>query len=211
MEEKKGSKYSLNLKPLLISNPQKRQEKTNTDRFFSNKRSHISNQKSLLTENATIFPLTTYRSSLKSLQFFDAKTEAPNTQRDKSTSIHKKSSRFPSVGSNYSDFTIKNNHIFNHHIQTINQHEKKKLNLIAGRTSGSSFHFKGSPFTTNRDSQAGFITQRSLAVEEDEALDLERNRDKWITLGKLEFFYGFVQIKNKESPLKIGTNLKAKY
>ena len=96
----------------------------------------------------------------------------------------------------FSDYTIMNNTVFNRNMKAINIHEKKRLGL-------ESLHIRNN-IESSLAEKGGFITQRSIAYEEDETpVDIEKMKDLMV-LGKFSFKYCFLRIRGRDSPLRVG-------
>ena len=127
------------------------------------------------------------------------------TPREPLSIIQEKETRF-------SDFTTMNNRVFNKHMQIINSHEKKRLNLSERPLSLQ----VSSKFLENLDSisDTAFITSQrgyhnsnnnNNNDEDDETLiELKEGGVQKTFLTKFSFKYFSLRIKNKDSPLKVG-------
>lgn len=219
MKNNKNNKYTVDMKPLLGLENLKHQET-----YFSSKRHHENNKSfNKFVDSAISMPSLTLNTcrSQKGLQEFDL-NEIVLPNREKKMSDHKIGGRFSSMDQNiervnFSSYTTMNNNIFNNHIQTINRHERKKLNIYDRKNFDfSNLSEKFSFFKKKMEKElnfknmllGGFITQRSLP-EDDTPLDLAKHNGKWLLLDKLNFCYCFLRIKNKEAPIKVG-NLENK-
>ena len=220
-------KIQINLKPLISQKAKPRQEKSEFGKkiFFSEKRKSFkietSKKKTPFLENMGL--PSTFRST-KSIETKTSlhKTTTINEKRPKSIIANRKDHSFQNFltprepvslsiiqtkEENFSDFTTQNNMIFNKHMQIINFHEKKRLNLTE-RPLSLQF-IKGH---NQRESltETPFITQRGGLDEDEGMLELKENSkdNQTVLLTKFSFKYFNVRIQNKESPLKVG-NKKA--
>ena len=218
-------KIQINLKPLISQKAKPRQEKSEIGKkiFFSEKRKSFkietSKKKTPFLENMGL--PSTFRSTNSIETKNSLHKTTLNVSRPKSIIPNRKDHSFQNFltprepmslsiiqtkEENFSDFTTQNNMLFNKHMQMINIHEKKRLNLT-DRPLSMQF-IKGHH---QRDSltETPFITQRGF--EEDEGmLELKENSkdNQAVLLTKFSFKYFNVRIQNKESPLKVG-NKKA--
>lgn len=226
--QKDNPKIQINLKPLLSQSSKPRQAKSEIGKkiFSSEKRKSFkietSKKKPPFFESKGGLLPTTFRST-NSIETKNSKNSLHKTHETRPKSIipNRKDLSFMNFltprepvslsiiqtkEENFSDFTTQNNMVFNKHMQVINFHEKKRLNLTERPLS---LQFTKGHHQRDSLTETPFITQRGL--DDDEGLlELKENSkdNQAVLLTKFSFKYFNVRIHSKESPLKVG-NKKA--